>query len=89
MAKTEFFTEPDAFNSLVNIPGVQVREIEIISEDLIKVVYLAEDGYVEALGNTSTMIAAFVTAQARLHLYSYLKKLGERVFYFGMGVEIF
>ncbi len=81
--------DPEAFHALVNNPGIQVHEIEIISEDLIKVVYLTEEGYVEALGNTSTVIAAFVTTQARLHLYSYLEKLGERVFYFGMGVQIF
>ncbi len=67
-------------------PANEVLEIDIISEDLIKVVYKKVDAYVEALGNTSTVIAAFVTAQARLKLYSYLERLKTRVLYFGQFI---
>jgi len=47
--------------------------------------YTVEDEFLQPLSNTSPMIAAFVTAQARLKLYTYLEQLQERVLYFDTG----
>jgi len=40
-----------------------------------------EDEFLELLKNTNIIIASYVTAQARLKLYSYLEILQERVLY--------
>lgn len=49
---------------------------------MVSVNYDLRDEFVESLGNTNTVIAAYTTAQARLKLYSYIEQLQERVLYF-------
>jgi len=47
--------------------------------------YTKENDFVEVMGNTNVVLAAYTTAQARLRLYSYIEHLGERVLYFDTG----
>lgn len=49
---------------------------------------LRDEDY-EVTGNTNVVIAAYVTAQARLELYRYLEMLGERVLYYDSDSVIF
>ena len=44
--------------------------------------YKMKDGFVQPLKNTNVVLAAYVTAHARLRLYKYLEQLQERVLYF-------
>ena len=48
---------------------------------MVCVSYCKVDEFVPELPNTSSVIAAWVTAQARLKLYSYLEQLKDRVLY--------
>lgn len=49
---------------------------------MVSVNYDMHDEFVQVLGNTNTVIAAYTTAQARLKLYSYIEKLQDRTLYF-------
>ena len=51
--------------------------------------YFQADPYVEETPNTNPVIAAFVTAHARLKLYSYIERLGARVLYFDTDSVIY
>lgn len=68
-------------HELLNNPSVEVNDINTINDDMI----VASWGYTKeelpTANFTSVAIAAYVTAQARLHLYSYLQFLGNRALY--------
>jgi len=49
---------------------------------MVAVNFKTSETFREANPNTSVVIACFVTANARLRLYSYIEKLQERVLYF-------
>jgi len=50
----------------MNNPAVDVRSVITISENLTAVNYTNEDEFVEVMGNTNVVLAAYTTAQARL-----------------------
>ncbi len=50
--------------------------------------YRMMDGFLKPAANTNVVLAAYVTAHARLRLYSYLEKLQDRVLYFDTGKNI-
>jgi DICT domain-containing protein len=66
-----------------------VKSIRFYGDTLAYVTYAMEDDFVDVLPNTNVVIAAFVTAQARLKLYTYLEKLQERVLYMDTGILLF
>ncbi len=53
---------------------------------MVAVNYKKHSDFEDVNPNTNVVLAAFVTAQARLLLYSYIEKLGSRVFYFDTGM---
>lgn len=67
---------------LVFDPSTIPKSVRIVNEKMVSLNYDTQDEYVQVLGNTNTVIAAYTTAQARLKLYSYIEKLQERVLYF-------
>jgi len=87
--KTEYFVDADAFFSCYFDESNDVSSINIINEDLASISYCKEEDFIEMGPMKSVAIAAYVTAQARLKLYSYLEKLGERVLYFDTDSVIY
>lgn len=85
MAQTTFFNDPQKFFELVFDPSNVIHSVNIINENLVSVSHSKETEFVEVMGNTNTVIAAYTTAQARLHLYSFIEKLQDRVLYFDTG----
>jgi hypothetical protein len=81
----EYFDAPEPFLKTVFDKTNVIKSIRFHGESLALVTYEKENDFVEVLSNTSVVIAAYVTAQARLKLYSYLEKLQERVLYFDTG----
>jgi len=63
----------------------QVKSLQLFGEKMIAAQYVVEDEFLESLKNTNPIIASYVTAQARLKLYSYLEQLQHRVLYFDTG----
>ncbi len=49
---------------------------------MVAVNFKTEEGFRQPNPNTSIVTAAFVTAHARLRLYSIIEKLDDRVLYF-------
>jgi len=88
MAKLVYFNDPEKYYKLISNPAVNIRCSESVSENMMAVSYTTEDDFVEAMGNTNVVIAAFTTAQARLRLYEHIEKLGERVLYFDTGNKL-
>ena len=65
-----------------------INSVNIVSDNMASVSYSKTDAYVDDLPNTNPIIATWVTAQARLKLYTYLEKLQEKVLYFDTGLIV-
>ena len=82
MTKTEYISEPAKFFDLVTNPNKIVKNVDICRENLLLVNWDDTESSVEPHACSNVIVAAFVTAQARLKLYGILEKLNERVLYF-------
>jgi hypothetical protein len=67
---------------MYEIKGIDYYYIENTKNYTLQVYYKIKDDFYEGNDKTNVVLAAFVTSQARLKLYSELEKLGERVLYF-------
>ncbi len=77
-----YFTDPAKFFKLVDDDREVIMSVTPVNQEMVAVTHCAEENFIEVLPNTNVMIAAYTTAQARLHLYSFLEKLNERCLYF-------
>ena len=82
MTKTEYISEPSKFFDLVTNPNKIVKNVDICRENLLLVNWDDTESSVEPHACSNVIVAAFITAQARLKLYGILEKLNERVLYF-------
>lgn len=82
MSKLVYFTDAQKYFEHIYEVGRVVHSIIIVSDNMVAVTSTMEEDFVDILPNTNPVIAAFTTAQARLHLYKYIEMLGERVLYF-------
>jgi hypothetical protein len=78
----QYFTKPEEYFNVVFDVANQLQSVRIISAKMMLVNYIKEEEFIETVPTVNAVIAAFVTAQARLKLYSYIEKLQERVLYF-------
>jgi len=70
------------FRELVENPSTEVSAIHFVNEDMCVVNWNHTNSDEMAVPPFSSIaVAAHVTAQARLHLYSFLEVLGDRVLY--------
>lgn len=83
--KVAYFDKPDTFMRLVFDKTKIIKAIRFYGDQTACVNYTSEDDFVDVLPNTSVAIAAFVTAQARLKLYTYLEQLQDRALYMDTG----
>ena len=82
LTRTEYISEPSTFFDLVTNPTKLVKNVDVYGEQFLLVNWEDMDSVMEAHACSNVVIAAFVTAQARLKLYGVLEKLNERVLYF-------
>ncbi len=80
--RRQFFTDPKSFLDVAHDPTIEVGELRFMSNQTMMATYKSKSEFAESLPNTSTVVAAFVTAYARLKLYSYIKQLGRAVCYY-------
>ena len=79
--QVEYVTDPERYFQLLQDDTVVVKSVLILNDNMVQMNY---DEYRESVRpnpNGNVVIAAFVTAWARLRLYSQLSRLGERVLY--------
>lgn len=77
----EIVTEVNRFWELLTDPSIEVTTFLPVNDST---VYIGSRPHKDAPvthGSSNVVVGSFVTAQARLKLYAYLKQLGERVLY--------
>ena len=70
-------------------PANEVSCVRLINEKLVMVMHKLEEDFIETNSRLNVVIAAYVTAQARMKLYTYIRQLQERVLYFDTGENFF
>jgi hypothetical protein len=89
MLKTSFVGEPHKFFELLNTPTEEISDVNFINQEVVEVRHRTNLDFLELSPNTSVVMAAFVTCQARLKLYNALDILDRRVLYFDTDSVIF
>lgn len=81
VSKTYIIREPSELYTLITCPETSVNFLQFVNDEVIIANWSHLAEAVELLPTVNVVIAAFVTAQARLTLYKYLEKLGSQVIY--------
>lgn len=89
LQQTTFVNTREQLNELVSNPGMEVDDIQLLTDDVMIVNWKYIEESVKVSNMASVTIASYVTATARLKLYSYLEELQERVLYFDTDSVIF
>jgi hypothetical protein len=82
LPKTEYLTEPSQYFEMIHDKTKYMKHVDVVREDLILVNYEEDLNFVQGDEFGNVIIAAYVTAHARLKLYEALELLGDRVLYF-------
>jgi hypothetical protein len=80
--KTRMISDPEELYRFLSTPGIQVANLLFASDAVVWASwrYIDEEN-IPSLPHTIEVIGAFVTAGARLHLYSFLDRLQEKALY--------
>jgi hypothetical protein len=84
----KYITDPKDYINIIMRDDIDVKNVNIIGEDMIRVNSIMKEDYVEGLPNVNVCVAIFTTSYARLELYKLLEKLQERCLYFDTGVYV-
>ena len=80
--QTRVITEPKELYKFLSVPGIEVMNLAFASDDVVWISWKhSAEEQVPNLRHTNEVIGAYVTAGARMHLYRYLDRLGERAVY--------
>ena len=80
--RTKIITETHELYRFLATPGVEVTNLAFGSDDLVWLSWkVSADENVANLPHTNEVIGAYVTAGARIHLYSFLDRLQENAIY--------
>ena len=80
--QTKVISEPKDLYSFLATPGVEVTNLAFASYDVVLISWKhAAEEHVPNLLHTNEFHGAYFTAGARIHLYRYLDRLGERAIY--------
>lgn len=88
LCQTKVIKDQAEFYQMMIDPSKEIRDVTLIKntsgnedEDLTIVSWTLKDECAQDMDFINPVISAYVTAQARLYLYSFLEKLGDRVLY--------
>lgn len=76
-------------HDMLTSPALECTAIFPVNDEVLYVSHIKVEDAVEASPLTNVVLAAYTTAHARLKLYTYLEKLGERAFYADTDSVIF
>jgi hypothetical protein len=84
MTQTQYISKPSKYLDLITNPTVFVKHVEIFGNEcpFILLNYETKLEHIESHASANVVVGSYVTAYARLELYSVLEKLNERVLYF-------
>ncbi|VEN56957.1 unnamed protein product [Callosobruchus maculatus] len=80
--KTSIINEPSDFFNLMSCPSKHINTVLPVNENTLIVNWEYREEAYDSLTTVNVVVAAFVTAQARMKLYSYLEVLQERCLYY-------
>jgi G:T-mismatch repair DNA endonuclease (very short patch repair protein) len=81
-SRTKIINQPDELLEMLLNPSLEVNGILPISENCIVLNYEFVEEAFQPISTVNVCLAAYTTAQARLKLYHYLEKIGNRVLYY-------
>lgn len=87
--KTSIVNDPSEFFGMLTNPSIAVNSVLPVGEDTLIVNWAHIEDAADSLTTVNVCVAAYVTTQARLKLYSYLEKLGDRVLYYDTDSVIY
>ena len=89
MTQTKRVTEPKELFEYLDSDQYEVSEALMVNDETVEIQYTNKDEFVEEKGKVNIVIAAFITAYARLKLYDLLDLLQERVLYYDTDSVIY
>ncbi|XP_031635355.1 uncharacterized protein LOC116348474 [Contarinia nasturtii] len=88
-SKKCFISQRDELLELITNPSTEVQSLFPLSDTSLLASYRYHDICAPIQPDVNVVIAAYTTAQARIHLYRYLDKLGDRVLYYDTDSVIY
>ena len=82
LTKTKYITKPADYFALISDQSKTVTHVNICQEEMLLVNWEDGDTFVQPHNNSNVVVASYVTAQVRLHLYKLLEALDRRELYF-------
>jgi len=80
--QSKVISEPEELYNFLTTPGIEVTNLAFASDDLVWISWKnSAEEHVPNLRHTNEVIGPYVTAGARMHLYRYVERLGERAIY--------
>jgi len=80
--QTRVITEPKEMYNCLATPGIEVTNLAFANDDVVSISWKhSAEKHVPNLRHTNEVIDAYITAGARIHLYRYLDRLGEKSLY--------
>jgi hypothetical protein len=80
--QTKLISEPKELYTFLATPDVQVSNMMFANDDVVSISWhYSEEARVPTLKHANDVIASYVTAGARIHLYSYLDRLRDKAHY--------
>jgi hypothetical protein len=80
--QTHLISDPQELYRFLAMPGIEVQNMMFATDDVVWIAWqYSLDERVPSLRHTNEVIGAYVTACARIHIYSYMDKLQERALY--------
>ena len=89
MSKVKLVSEPKEYFDVLTSDKIEVTDASFVSDDVIEIRYENKDDFIEPNARTNVVIAAFMTAHARLKLYSVWEQLNEIVVYYDTDSVIY
>ena len=81
LPKTTCIRDPAMHFDILTSDGQEVQDVSFVSDEMVRLQWVNKDNFVEESARTNVVIVSYTTAQARLKLYQYLEKLGQRSLY--------
>jgi len=89
LPRTHFAKTVENFFEIVNNSAYVVNDFQIVNDSTVALVYENHADMKKTDVTTNVALAAFTTCQGRIHLYKYMKLLGERLLYTDTDCIIF